>query len=443
MYLRALGKSLVRRPKRVLVAVLAVAMGVGMAVALASVSLVLGDRLGRTVRAYGANLVLVPRGADLPLEIAGVDYSSLVEAGASAIPESTLATLGTFRWRNNILGYAPQSYAAARLAAPGSPGGPAGDAAPRAVVIGTWFDRALPGENGAPRPAGMKAIAPWWKVSGALPDESATAGPIEALAGRALATRLGVAPGAAAEVAMTLDGASEPVPVRIVGVLDAGGFEDDHLYVPLARLQQATGTEGQVRKVLVSALVLPGEAPPMPDPAQDLEAFERWTCQPYALTVGLEIEGAMPGVTARPIAQLVRGEGRLVGRLNLLMLLLTGAALTAAVLGVMSTMVASVADRTTEIALLRALGATPASVARLFLGEALVVALLGGACGLVLGWGLAQFIGRGAFGIAVDLEPLLAPAALALAAVVCLAGAWLPLRRAAAIDPAPMLRAGA
>ena len=44
MYLRTLTRSLVRRPKRVLVAVLAVAMGVGMAVALASVSLVLGDR---------------------------------------------------------------------------------------------------------------------------------------------------------------------------------------------------------------------------------------------------------------------------------------------------------------------------------------------------------------------------------------------------------------
>ena len=105
MFLRALGKSILRRPQRFVIAVVAVAMGIGMAVALASVSLVLGDRLGRTVRHYGANLVLVPRGADLPLEVAGVDYSALVDAGVAAIPASSLAARGTFRWRNAILGF--------------------------------------------------------------------------------------------------------------------------------------------------------------------------------------------------------------------------------------------------------------------------------------------------------------------------------------------------
>ena len=437
MYLRALTRSLVRRPQRFLVAVLAVAMGVGMAVALASVSLVLGDRLGRTVRHYGANLVLVPRGADLPLEIAGADWSALLEAEVAALPESSMSVLGTFRWRNNILGSAPQSDAVAGVRRPGVPA----STAVRAVVVGTWFDRALPAEGGATRPAGMRSIAPWWQVEGRWPDEERLDGPAPVLVGRALARRLGAAAGE--DLVLDVEGARVPMLATVSGILDAGGFEDDHLYVPLARLQQATGTAGQVDQVLVSALVIPGDAPPMPDPAKDLEAYERWTCRPYALTVGREIEGAIPGVTARPVAQLVRGEGRLVDRLNLLMLLLTGAALTAAILGVMSTMVASVVDRTGEIALLRAVGASTGDVARLFLGEALVVSLAGGALGLGLGWALAQLVGRGAFGTAVELQPLLAPAALALAALVCLAGAWLPLRKAAAVDPAYTLRAGA
>jgi putative ABC transport system permease protein len=438
MFARTLVRSIVRRPQRVLLAVLAVAMGVGMAVALASVSLVLGDRLGRTVRQYGANLVLLPRGADLPLEIAGVDYGALVDAGTSAIPESSLAVLGTFRWRNNILGYAPQSYAAARVTRNPVDGGV------DAVVIGTWFDRAVPAADGTTRRAGMTTIAPWWRVEGELPAEgdAAATDPVPALVGRALARRLGVGPGDS--LALGIDGAHAPIRASVRGVLDAGGFEDDHVYVPLAHLQRATGHPGEVRKVLASAMVIPGEAPPMPDPAKDLAAYERWTCRPYALTVGREIEGALGGsITARPIAQLVRGEGRLVGRLNLLMLLLTAAALTAAVLGVMSTMIASVVDRNGEIALLRALGASRANVARLVLGEALAVAILGGALGFVLGGALAQVVGRGAFGTAVDVQPLLAPAALALAALVCLAGAWLPVRRATAIDPAHALRAGA
>ena len=412
MFLRALYRSIARRPKRFAVAVLAVAMGVGMAVALASVSLVLGDRLGRTVRQYGANLVMLPKGADVPLEVAGADLSRLVDAGA--IPENAIEGLRTFRWRNNILGLAPQAYAA------GTVGGT------RVPVVGTWFARG--GD-------GMKAIAPWWQVDGRLPGETAS----EALAGRALAKRLGLAPGGT--LTLELSGARHDL--EVAGIVDAGGLEDDQLYVPLAWLQQATGRTGQVDRVLVSALVIPGEAPPMPDPAKDLEAYEKWTCTPYAASIGHEIEYAIPAVTARPVAALVRGEGRLVSRLNLLMLLLTGAALAAAVLGVMSTMVASVVDRTQEIALLRALGATTASVGRLFLAEALVVALVGGVLGVLVGFGLAQLIGRGTFGTSVEPHPLLVPAGLVLAAAVCLAGAWLPLRRTAAIDPALALKAGA
>lgn len=430
MFLRALTRSIANRPKRFGVAVLAVAMGVGMAIALASVSLVLGDRLGRTVRQYGANIVLLPKGADMPLEVAGADLSSAVDAGA--IPDSALGALRRFRWRNNMLAIAPQAYAVAE-AGPGSPVGPAANgASPISLrLVGTWFTHR--GEAPGAPVDGMKALAPWWRVTGRMPEE----GEAEVLIGKGHSTyALGD------RVAVTI-GKRAPETLLVVGILDAGGLEDDQAYVPLAWLQRVTGRAGQVDRVLVSALVVPGEAPPMPDPGKDLAGYERWICRPFAASVSHEIESAIPGVTARPVAQLVRGEGRLVGRLNLLMLLLTGAALAAAVLGVMSTMVAGVVDRTPEIALLRALGATTPAVGRLFLGEALVIALVGGALGVGIGYGLAQVIGRGTFGTAVEPHPLLFPAGLALAVAVCLVGAWLPLRRAAAIDPARALKAGA
>ena len=462
MFLRALSRSLARRPARFGVAVLAVAMGVGMAVALASVSLVLGDRLGRTVRAYGANLVLTPRGSEAPVEIAGTDVSASLDAGA--LPESSLAVLKAFRWRNNVLGYAPQSYAAGSVE---NPSVVSTRAAARVAVVGTWFRRELKDSQGAPYRAGMTTIAPWWRVTGRYPAEAAEAaepvgGPepsaspaaaaptaaapatsTEALVGRALATRLGVGPGDDLRVRLESDAAGAAREIRVSGVLDAGGFEDAQLFVPAEWLATATGRAGEVKKALVSVLVIPGEAPPMPDPGKDLEGFERWSCRPYAATVANEIEGAAPGVSAHPVAQLVRAEGRLVGRLNLLMLLLTGAALTAAALGVMSTMFASVVDRTSEIALLRALGATGQAVARLFLAEALVVAVAGGALGVAVGYGLAQLVGRDAFGAAVEPRPVLAAAGIALSLAVCVAGSWWPIRRVAAVDPAQTLRPGA
>jgi len=170
MFSRTLTRSLVRRPWRFALAVAAVALGVGMTVALAAISLSLGDRLGRTVRAYGANLVLAPRGADLPLEVAGQDLSALVGTNAGTFQESTLASLGTFRWRNNILGVAPQAYAV----------GTVGDL--RVAVIGTWFARSLVNAEGDTLQAGMTGSAPGWAVGGrhpgADPDPDCGPGPV-------------------------------------------------------------------------------------------------------------------------------------------------------------------------------------------------------------------------------------------------------------------------
>ena len=60
-----------------------------------------------------------------------------------------------------------------------------------------------------------------------------------------------------------------------------------------------------------------------------------------------------------------------------------------------------------------------------------------------LGWPSLDMLARVHFDLVHSPHPLLVPAGLALACAVCLAGAWLPLVRAAAIDPARALKAGA
>jgi putative ABC transport system permease protein len=443
VFLRALRLSVARRPKRFAIAVAAVTVGVGMAIALVSVSIALGDKLAHTAREYGANLMVLPAGADTPLEVAGTDLSAMLDPGA--LPDSSIRVIRGFRWRNSVLGFAPQSFAAVTVlrADPAAESGAAAVLAPapvRAAAIGTWFARSSVEGASAARPAGMSTIAPWWKVDGRLPAEGDSARP-EALVGRALAARVRVSPGSTIRVA--LDDASHTLDARVSGVLDAGGFEDDQLYLPIETLATLEARPATWDRVLLSVLVVPGETPPMPDPARDLAAYEKWACRPYAGTVARELEQSLPGASVRPVADLVRPEGRVVDRLNLLMILLTGAALAAATLGVMSTMVASVVDRTSEIALLRAIGASHASVGALFLGEMALVAALGGVLGAALGFVLAQVIGEGAFGTPVPPQPLLVPAGLVIALVVCVAGAWFPLRRIASIDPARALRPGA
>jgi len=97
-------------------------------------------------------------------------------------------------------------------------------------------------------------------------------------------------------------------------------------------------------------------------------------------------------------------------------------------------------ERTSEIGLLRALGAERGQILLLFLGEAAVLAAIGGIAGLVLGVGGAQLLT-----LAVPALPVHTPWSYVLAAEVVailigFAAGVLPARRAAAMDPVEALR---
>ncbi len=122
-------------------------------------------------------------------------------------------------------------------------------------------------------------------------------------------------------------------------------------------------------------------------------------------------------------------------------------ALLVAMLGVVNALVTTVSERTVEIGVLKALGASDATVERMFLVEAALLGTVGGALGIVVGAALALVggaVGRQAVGGAVRLEVLidlpLVGGAFAVAILVALVGGWLPARRAARLVPADALR---
>ena len=108
-------------------------------------------------------------------------------------------------------------------------------------------------------------------------------------------------------------------------------------------------------------------------------------------------------------------------------------------IGIMNIMLVSVTERTREIGVRKALGATRGAILLQFLIEAIVLCLLGGLVGVVLGAGGAALLNKlGGFNTTVD------PAAVALAfafsaGVGVLFGVW-PARRAASLDPIIALR---
>ena len=120
---------------------------------------------------------------------------------------------------------------------------------------------------------------------------------------------------------------------------------------------------------------------------------------------------------------------------------LGGISLLVGAVGIFTIMTIAVRERTSEIGLLRALGARNDQILALFLGEAAALAAIGGAGGLLVGVGGGQLIHL-AFPTLPVSTPLYAVVmAMTMATLIGLLAGALPARRAAKLDPVEALRA--
>jgi putative ABC transport system permease protein len=117
-----------------------------------------------------------------------------------------------------------------------------------------------------------------------------------------------------------------------------------------------------------------------------------------------------------------------------------GISLLVGAIGIVTIMTIAVNERTNEIGLLRALGARQGQVLSLFLGEAIVLAALGGISGLALGIGLAHFLHFAFPALPVHTPWIFVVLAEVIAVVIGLAAGVLPAQRAAQLDPIEALR---
>src|SRR5271165_3556032 len=162
MFLRLVADSFTRRPRRKLLTLAALALGMAVATAALSVSLDVGDRLAQEFRSLGANLIVTPQADSLPLEIGGVDYRP-ANAGAY-LPEADLGKLKTIFWRFNIMAFAPilEVPVVATAIHEGRPTETPGDF----VLTGTWSDKHVPIPDGTTYETGIGKTNPWWHVDG-------------------------------------------------------------------------------------------------------------------------------------------------------------------------------------------------------------------------------------------------------------------------------------
>ena len=431
MFLRIVGDSFSRKPRQKVLMAGALALGMAVATATLSVALDVGDRLAREFRSFGANLLVTPQADTLPLEVGGVDYRPVSEG--AYLPEADLGKLKTIFWRNNIIGFAPILETPADIWTP-----PVGeDDAPyvssKTTLIGTWSHERVASPDGGSFLTGIEKTNPWWSVEGRWFGTAAN----ECVVGVNFARRARMRIG---DIVATKKG-SDIRRLTVTGLLTTGGPEDDAIVAPLAFVQQLAGKPGVYRRLYVSALTKPEDDFGRRDPAKmSPEDYDRWYCSPYISSIALQIQQALPGAEARVIRRVAEGEGRILTRVSALMWLVTFAALVAAALAVGATSATTVLERRTEIGLMKAIGAGKGMVGAFFLAEQFFLAVMGGGIGYAAGIVLARLVGERVFGAAPEQRLILLPVILALAVAVALVGSLVPLRRAARLDPAPVLR---
>jgi putative ABC transport system permease protein len=229
------------------------------------------------------------------------------------------------------------------------------------------------------------------------------------------------------------------VPFEVVGVLadkgraDASGRDqDDVALLPLsaARLRLIGGSEVSrhaIHFILVKA-VSPSAIPEVK------EQVRRLLRQRHGLA-----DAAEDDFKLHEPADAMQAHAAATRSLTFLLAAVASVSLIVGGISIMNIMLVSVAERTREIGLRRAVGARQADIRSQILIETVMLCLLGGGIGVVLGIG-AAFILANSAGWPVFISPVAVSAGLAVAVAIGLAFGMYPAMRASALDPMEALR---
>ncbi|MCM1224756.1 MAG: FtsX-like permease family protein, partial [Lachnospiraceae bacterium] len=128
------------------------------------------------------------------------------------------------------------------------------------------------------------------------------------------------------------------------------------------------------------------------------------------------------------------------GYLKLLLIAIAAVSLLVGAIGIMNMMLVSVAERTREIGIRKAIGAREKQIIIQFLSESILISFIGSMAGLILGVGLAQGVGRFVMGYNVPFSAWPVVLSVTVAVVVGLASGVFPALKAAKLNPIDSLR---
>ena len=224
-------------------------------------------------------------------------------------------------------------------------------------------------------------------------------------------------------------------PFRVVGVLTSkgysaggmGGDQDDYIFIPITTLQKKITGDTWLQFIQVSAVSREASFAAQ----EQIEALlrERHRIRP----------GQDDDFMVRNLADFAELQDQQAKVLTYLLGFVASISLIVGGIGIMNIMLVSVTERTREIGIRMAIGATEADVQRQFLIEAIVLSGIGGAVGIVLGI-ITSYVITNVFGWAVLIPPEAIVIAVGFSVAVGVFFGYYPARKAARLDPIEALR---
>ena len=371
MYLKMITSSLVRRRSRMLVALLAIAIGSTVLSGLLTIYYDIPRQMGTVFRSYGANLIFLP-----------------AESEAKITPEQ-IARIKQQLNPETLVGFAPYIYQPAK------------------VHEQPYMIAATDLEN-------AKRNSPYWLIRGDWPHHKK-----EALIGHEISRNIELSVGDTVIINTPKPDGDLTVNECVVsGIVTTGGVEEEFIFMSLEDIKSIIGYNDQFDVIECS---IDGN-------------------QEYLKSIADTVSKQVDGITPRLVKRVTESQDVVLSKLQALVWIVTIIVLFLTMICVTTTMMAVVAERRKEIGLKKALGASNGSVIKDFLGEAVMLGLVGGILGVVLGYIFADNVSISVFARSVSFPVQLAPFTVITSIIITIISCLFPVRATVDIDPALVLR---
>jgi putative ABC transport system permease protein len=214
-------------------------------------------------------------------------------------------------------------------------------------------------------------------------------------------------------------------PYRVIGIMERKGYSlgfdiDDLVFIPVKAAEELFDTD-ELFEILVQA--------------RSADAVDAAREQVHAVLKRRHDDHEDFTITDQ--RSMLQAVDRILGVLTTALAGIAAISLVVGGIGIMNIMLVSVGEKTREIGIRKAVGATRAAILWQFLVESLTLSLLGGGLGALLGVGLALLVG---LKVPVSIQPQTILLSLAFALAVGLFFGVYPAKKAAELDPIEALR---